>query len=142
MRQDLRYTLRSLRATPAFTLGAVLSLAFGIGAATTLFSAVDAVDLRPLPFPNQDRLVWLAEVIPEHEEEFAGLSWKTSARTAADWFGQSSSFDALGAFEDASFEWLREDVTESSAAVRVTPGLLRLLGASPVVGRDFVVGDT
>ena len=75
--QDLRYAGRAMRRNPAFALAAVLSLGFGIGATTTVFSTIDALDFRPLPFHEPDRLVFLSEVAPPTDDFCAGCSSET-----------------------------------------------------------------
>ncbi|PYP69184.1 MAG: ABC transporter permease, partial [Gemmatimonadetes bacterium] len=82
--QDLRYAFRTLRRTPGFTLVAVLTLALGIGATTAIFSVVNGVLLRPLPFPHQDRLFMLAE-----QNRQGGIR-PPSYPTFLDWQAQTS----------------------------------------------------
>jgi putative ABC transport system permease protein len=72
--QDLRYALRQLRKSPGFTAVAILILALGIAANTTIFSVIEAVVLRPLPFGTQDRLIWLNGQVPPHRRERLSLT--------------------------------------------------------------------
>src|SRR6185503_17179818 len=93
LERDFRYALRTLRRNPGFTAVAVLSLGFGIGATTTAFSVIDALDFRPLPFADGGRLVWLAEVTPPSHTECPRCSWFTSRATAREWAAQATSFE-------------------------------------------------
>ena len=88
---DVRYALRRLRATPGFTTIAVLTLALGIGANTAIFTVIDAVLLRPLPYRDPAQLVLLSE----HTPRFPLLS--ASYQNFADWRDQAQSFTAMGA---------------------------------------------
>ncbi len=89
--QDLRYTARGLRNTPGFTLTAVLTLAIGIGATTTVFSVINGVLLRPLPYPDADRLVAVSNVFPNDGSSF-GL---VSGSDVANWKADNQVFDRL-----------------------------------------------
>src|SRR6185312_12268678 len=88
---DIRYALRRLRSTPGFTLIAVITLALGIGANTAIFTVIDAVLLRPLPYRDPAQLVLLSE----HTPRFPLLS--VSYQNYEDWRDQSQSFSAMGA---------------------------------------------
>src|ERR1700730_11795772 len=92
--QDVRYALRLLRRNPGFTLAVALSIALGVGAETAVFSVVNAVLLRPLAFPDPDRLV----AITEHPSGGAGDRATVSGPDFADFHDQSTSFDRLAAF--------------------------------------------
>ena len=142
LERDFRYAIRTLRRNPGFTAVAVLSLGFGIGATTTAFSVIDALDFRPLPFADADRLVWLAEFTPPKHEICAHCSWLTSPPTARDWATQATSFEAVGAMTSTEVSLDHDDVTESLRGARVTPGFFGLLGVRPVFGREFVATDT
>jgi predicted permease len=135
---DVRYALRTLRKSPGFTLVAVLILALGIGANTAMFSLTSAVLLRPLPFPDPDRLVvlWedrtttggIARGMPEWEEY-------------VEWARQSRSFDALAALVDISFNLTGDGEPERVEASGTTANLFSLLGMQPLLGRTFAPDD-
>src|SRR6478735_11247151 len=92
MISDLKYALRTLLKSPAFTAVAVLTLALGIGASTAIFSVLDAVLLRPLPYPNQERIVELREL----DEKGKGMSF--AQPNFDDLRARSRSFDALAQY--------------------------------------------
>jgi putative ABC transport system permease protein len=94
--QDLRYALRQLRKSPAFTAVALITLALGIGANTAIFSVVNAVLLRPLPYRHPDRLVFLAE----SSEQVPGMS--ISMADFDDWRAMSSVFESTVAYQTES----------------------------------------
>jgi putative ABC transport system permease protein len=130
---DLRYTARMLRKSPLFTLAVVLTVALGIGANTAIFSVVNAVMLRPLPFDHPDRLVWIAEKndklnLPQFSASVLNyLSWKERSRT----------FDPLGAFGFATFNLTGAGDPEQLTGGTLTPSLFGMLGIKPVLGRSF-----
>ena len=100
MRDDLRAALRSLRSSPTFTVVALIVLALGIGAGTAIFSVVDAVVLRGLPFDEHDRLV----AVLGDKSRAAGLfGGTTTPQTYLDWRERQQSFDGLAAVSTASF---------------------------------------
>ena len=142
LRQDLGFALRTLRRNPGFTTIAVLSLGAGIGATSTMFGVIDAVDFRPLPFRDADRLVWLAEVTPRDHEMCSRCAFLTAPSTAADWAARAHSFEALAVIERDEVAWEHDDLSESLSAGQATPGFLDLLGVKPLLGREFTSGDT
>lgn len=130
--QDMKFSLRQFRKAPGFTAVVIVILALGIGANTTVFSIVDAVMLRPLPYDQPQRLV---EVKASQKQHFE--SSDVSYPDFFDWRAQNRSFDHLLAYHDASFT-----LTGVAHAVRldgqvVTWDLLPALGVSPELGRGF-----
>lgn len=130
---DLRYALRSLRKSPGFTAVAVLTLALGTGANTAVFSLINAVLLRPLPYPESDRLVLVWESAP-----FFGLRDSPVApANYADWKARSRSFEEIGALEDHTWRLTGDGAPEVVNGGLVTAGVFRALRVRPVLGRVF-----
>jgi putative ABC transport system permease protein len=130
---DLRYTVRMLRKSPLFTLAVVLTVALGIGANTAIFSVVNAVMLRPLPFEQPDRLVWIAE----RNDKLNLPTFSASVLNYLAWKEQSRSFQSMAAFGFATFNLTGTGDPEQFTGGTVTPSLFPLLGIKPVVGRSF-----
>jgi putative ABC transport system permease protein len=134
LRQDLRYAFRMLAKSPGFTAVAVLTLALGIGANTAIFSVVNAVLLKPLPYKNADRLVMVWEQNP-HRGWFENI---VSGANFVDWKKQNHVFEGMAAFESNYFNLTGEDKPEEVAGERVTTNLFPLLGVQPLRGRLFL----
>ncbi|HEX7091045.1 MAG TPA: ABC transporter permease [Longimicrobiales bacterium] len=131
LRQDVLYALRQLRAAPAFALVAVLTLALGIGATSTIFSAVRAVLLRPFPFGDPERVMLLSEV-------WQGRSSNISAGNFVDYREQARVFEHLAAVQYASFNLTEDDLPERVVGARVSHGFFDVFGARPMLGRVFL----
>jgi putative ABC transport system permease protein len=131
--QDLRYGIRLLFKNPAFTLIAVFTLALGIGANTAIFSVVNALLLRPLPYKDADRLVWIWGSNPKNgiPEEVA------SAPDYADWKKLSESFEDMGAFSRTAQILVTDGEPERLMGGAVTDGFFSTLQAQPILGRVF-----
>jgi putative ABC transport system permease protein len=128
---DLRLAARNLRQSPAFTAVAVLTLALGIGATTAMFSVIHAVLLRPLAFPQPERLVTAAETMRP-----SGWTGAVSVPDLVDWRAQSRSFAELGGYTTwGGFSLAEGERPERVPGVRISPGLLAALGARPLRGR-------
>jgi putative ABC transport system permease protein len=133
--QDLRYALRSLRNAPGFAAAAVLTLALGIGANTAIFSVVDAVLLRPLPFPASDRLVRVWGLHPQIGRESASLP------DFLDWRSQATSLEGLSALSNARFTLTGTGEPEMIRGAFVTADFFHTLGVAPLQGRTFLPGE-
>ena len=130
---DLRFAIRSLIARPSFAVTAVLTLALGIGATTTIFSVVDALVLQPLPLKDPDRLAVVWETSPRLPVPVMVVS----PPNLSDWRARTRSFAALGAFQLRSFTVAGRDEAEQLDGARVSPELLQLVGVAPLAGRLF-----
>src|ERR1044072_4642373 len=125
--QDLRYGARMLRKQPGFTLVAVLTLSLGIGANTAIFSVVNAVLLRPLPFAEPERLVWLWDTQPQLPTAPASLP------DFLDWKAQNQSFEHLAAFQGGSAFVDTGDGTRDTPMGLVTPETFALFRVSAIL---------
>jgi putative ABC transport system permease protein len=128
---DVRQALRALAARPAFTLAAVLTLALGIGGSTAIFSFVEAVLLRPLPFADPGRLVSVANVIPQLRAEMAG------GGDYLDWRDRSRSLVAMTAYSSSDATLVSGGEPRRIPAAGVTASFLPTLGVVPIAGRNF-----
>jgi putative ABC transport system permease protein len=140
MLKDLNYGLRVLRKSPAFTLTAVLTLALGIGATTAMFSVVNAVLLRPLPYRQPERLVAINEYNTDHpipELPEGSLSYPDYSDIVA----RNHTFEsvALYTFDDFTLTGLGEPLHVE--AEHVTPNLFHVLGVQPALGRAFLPNE-
>jgi len=134
--QDLRYAVRTLLKSPGFTLVAVLTLALGIGANTAIFSVLYGVLLRPLPYPEPERLVGLSEVYQGNRDErdvtypeFTFLRDNTSA------------FESFAVSTSVGFDVYASGGAERVDGLRVSKDYFRALGVHPALGRDFAADD-
>ncbi|MFL6195860.1 MAG: ADOP family duplicated permease [Thermoanaerobaculia bacterium] len=135
VRRDVRFALRSLGRSPAFTIVAVLCLALGIGANAAVFSVLNAVLLRPLPYPEPDRLVRIYETMGN------GGQGSVALPNYRDWVEQSTGFSQLAFWQTGSRNLLGSGGAERIVTVETTPNLFSLLGVRPLRGRTFVPGQ-
>ena len=129
----LRQSLRSLGKSPGFTLAAILALALGIGGNTAMFSLVNTVLLRPLPYKNPDRLVVLSQRLLK-----SGEGNDASAADFEDWRNRAHSFERMAAFTGASFNLTGGDQPEKIFGLLVSSAFFPTLGVAPSLGRGFL----
>src|SRR5690349_1837610 len=133
--QDLRYALRSLRNSPSFTVIAVLALALGIGANAAMFTIVNAVVLRPLPYKDSGRLVYLMEAF----KRSPGMSF--SYPEFQDYHDQNHVFDSMAAIQGEGFILSGGSTPQHLNGRNITSEFFGTLGVKPLLGRDFVASD-
>ena len=132
--QDLRFGLRMLAKNPIFTLVAVITLSLGIGANTALFSVVDAVLLRQLPYPEANRLVFLWSTMHSQGVPTAGSAWPDYEA----WRDQNNVFEGLAGFYNGNFNLSSQgSAPEFIQGAYITPNLFQVLKVSPSSGRLF-----
>jgi len=133
--QDLRYGARMLLTKPGFTFVAVLTLALGIGANTAIFSFVNALLLRPLPYPDPARLVAVESINSQQKEGGFG---SVSPADFWDWQDQSQAFEQLAAYRGDGISFTDRDEPEMVSAARVSANFFQTFGVAPMLGRAFM----
>src|SRR6476619_5634187 len=134
--KDIRYGLRGLWKRPGFTVIALITLALGIGANTAIFSVVNAVLLRPLPYDDPARIVWVWDTQPQL------ATTPTSLPEFLGWKEQNRSFDRLAAFQGGNMFVDAGDGTTDTPIGLVTPELFSVFRVSPILGRTFTEEET
>lgn len=136
--QDVHYALRQLKRSPGFASIVILTLALGIGATTAMFGFVNAVLLRPLPFPEPDRLMWLAQ----QDHSVPGVvAQPISYPDYFDWRRENHSFSSIASYAggETTLEWNGQ--SQRLDTQTVSSDFFRVLGISPLLGRDFRSDD-
>lgn len=132
LRQDLRYGIRTLAKNPGFIAIAVLTLALGIGANTAIFSVVNAVSLRPLPYKQPDQLVAFQSVNLQSGESFG-----VSPADYLDWQAQTQAFEQIALYTFGTFSFRDTEHPEQVPGARVSTNFFQTLGVQPYLGRTF-----
>lgn len=132
LRQDVRYAVRSLLQKPGFAIAAVLSLALGIGATTAVFAIADTIFLRPLPYPEPDRLLWVAVHFPGNLQFLASPDYVT-------WRRDNHVFSQLAAAQARGGQpvLLNGNHPQEAHSISVSANFLPALGIAPMLGRNF-----
>ena len=133
--QDLRFTLRQLRKNPAFTFTATVMIALGIGASVAIFAFVDAALIKPLPYQNPSRLLFVTETTPDIPR--ANISYPDYL----DWKKLNRVFDSWMSTVNAGLWQALSAGMEMVDGARISAGFFRTLGVSPLLGRDFYAGE-
>ncbi len=139
LKDDLRSSYRILLHEPGFAAFTILTVALGVGSNTAIFSVVNGVLLRPLPYPDPDRLVDLREVVPAVAQTYP--TFPVSARHFTEWRQRTSSFERLSAIQPGSTTLTGVGEPEQVDIARVSADLFETLGVRPAIGRGFVAGE-
>ena len=130
--QSLRFAVRMLMKNPGVSLVAVITLALGIGANTAIFSVINGVLLRPLPYTHPERLVALWERVPTHGQ------WRASPANFFDWKKQSTVFEGMSAYGGSAMTLTGIGEPEQLLGTRVSDGYFAVVGVEPHIGRAFL----
>jgi putative ABC transport system permease protein len=137
---DLKLAFRQLRKSPGFALVAVLTLALGIGANTAIFSVVNAVLLKPLPFPAPDRLVAVGSTNlkePDRAHQFNSLSYPDFF----DFRNQNHTFEGISCYRGGSYALVNEQGAQNVQGLKVSAEFFNVLSVKPAIGRAFLRED-
>jgi putative ABC transport system permease protein len=133
--QDLRYAVRGIRRDPMLSAAALLTLAVCIGANTTVFSLVNSIMRKPLPFPEPQRIYWIGERMGRDQSD-GGIG--------ADYYSlndQNKVFTAIGAYDTTTVNWMGSEKAEQLDAAQVTPSFFKTLATEPLMGRYLMHGE-
>jgi putative ABC transport system permease protein len=133
--QDLRYGVRMLAKHRGMTAVAALTLALGVGANAAIFSVVNAVLLRPLPYPDPERIAYVWERLPQ------GGTGSVSVPNLRDWREQNTVFEHIAAIEFGNYNLQSDEQPERAAGAAVTPDFFDVLGVKPEIGRALLAGE-
>lgn len=133
--QDLRFAARTLRKAPGFTLIAVIALGLGIGANTAMFSIVNGVLLRPVPYSQPDRVLKLSSSMPQFRES------SVSYPNFLDWQRRNRSFEEIAGYRNDSFNFTGQGEPERLRGYMVSSTIFDALGVKPVIGRTFTAAE-
>ncbi len=133
--QDVKYGLRTLRKSPGFVLVALATLGLGIGANTAIFSVINGVLLRPLPYPNPGQLVSVYTILPEQPR------FSTSIADFKDFTDRQSVFSSAALFAQRDLDLTTNGVPQHLSGMGVSNGYFQTLGYRPALGRDFSASD-
>ncbi|HEX3682840.1 MAG TPA: ABC transporter permease [Bryobacteraceae bacterium] len=141
--QHCRFALRQLRRSPAFAATTILTLALGIGATTAMFSVVNTVLMKPLPFPGQDRLMWVQKAVNTHgiSEAQASAGEHLSYPDFFDWRAQNSTFEGMACYRSNGFTLTDVGQPEHLSGELVSADFFHVLQVSPLFGRGFSRAD-
>src|SRR5215212_8693567 len=135
--RDVRYALRMLRKNPGFTVSAVLALMLGIASSTVIFSVIDGVLLRPLPYPEADRILYLSETVRRTGDD----RHATSAATYLDWAAQNTVFSHVSASRGGQVNFTDGERAERVRATAATANYFQVFGVAPYLGRTILASD-
>ena len=131
--KDVTHALRSLRRQPGFAIAAVLSLALGIGVTTAIFTVLNAVALRPLPYADADQLIWMSQILKKNSSDQVTLTGHF-----LEWRRQNRSFTDLAGYNYQTRNLTGLDVPLQVRTAKVSASFLPILGVQPVLGRNFL----
>jgi len=131
--QDMSHGVRSLRRRPGFTIGAGLSLALGIGVTTAIFTVLNAVALRPLPYADAERLIWMTQILKKNSTDEVTLT-----EHFLEWRRQNQTFTDLAGYNYQTRNLTGPDDPMELRTAKASASLLPLLGIQPVLGRNFL----
>jgi putative ABC transport system permease protein len=137
--QDLRFAIRQLRKSPGFALTTMLTLALGIGATTAMFSLINSVLLRPLPFPDPDRLMMIAPL--DTSTVKSGIPDSMSYPGFFDFRKGQHSFDAIASYHRETHSLTGSGMPQEIESETVSSDFFRVLGVAPMLGRSFISDD-